>query len=263
MKMILIATILVMTSAVYAFGQCSDADTKALEAFDRAWGEANDRATLEPFYADDFRGIGMLGTTTKEQALENIAPADPNMTYDNYIITCTPNTATITHRFVVKSKENGKEKTDYGRAIHFLEKRSGKWKVVSSTGHPMNNETHILGVEMDLGPAFVKRDVAWFERHVADDYIGSNFDGKMENKMQLIERVKNHKYSYDLPINMSNVNIRMNGNSATIMGVYNLTGKDEQGNSMKRTMRFSRMYVKKDGEWMIVADQDYLVETPQ
>lgn len=62
---------------------------------------------------------------------------------------------------------------------------------------------------------------------------------------------------------MSDVNIRMNGDSATIMGVYNLTGKDEQGKPMKRKMRFSRMYVKKDGNWMIVADQDYLVADNQ
>ena len=263
MKKILAMTILMMISAIFAFGQCSDADKKALEAFDRAWGNADTRATLETFYADEFRNIGMVGTTTKEQALANIAPVDPNMSYDNYIITCTPNTATITHRFAVKSKENGKDKTEYGRAIHFLEKRGGKWKVVSSTGHPMNNEAHIIALEMDLGPAFVARDVSWFERHVADDYIGSNFDGKMENKTQLIERVKNHKYSYDLPINMSDVNIRMNGDSATIMGVYNLTGRDDQGEPMKRTMRFSRMYVMKDGIWMIVADQDYLVTDAQ
>ena len=260
MKKLLVTAILIMTTAVFAFGECSDADKKALEAFDKAWGEANDRATLEPFYADDFRGIGMFGTSTKEQALTNITPANPDDVSDNYIITCTPNTATITHRYAAKTKVNGKVKTDYIRAIHFLEKRDGKWKVVSSTGHPMNNEAHIMGVEMDLGPAFVARDVAWFEQHVADDYIGSNFDGKMENKAQLIERVKNHKYSYDLPINMSNVTVRMNGDSATIMGVYNMTGKDEQGKAMKRTMRFSRMYVKKDGDWMIAADQDYLVD---
>lgn len=259
MKKLVVTAILIMTSAIFAFGECSEADKKALEAFDQAWGEASDRATLEPYYADDYRGISLLGTTTKEQALENIAPFDPNVILDNYVITCTPNTATITHRVKVKS-ESG---VTYGRAIHFLEKRGGKWKVVSSTGHALNNQGHIIALEMDLGPAFVARDVAWFERHVADNYIGSNFDGKMENKKQLIERVKNYKYSYDLPINMSNVNVRMNGDTATIMGVYNLTGKDEQGRPMKRTMRFSRMYVKKDGVWMIVADQDYLVGEAQ
>lgn len=260
MKKIFVTPMMILTFTVFAFGVCSDADKKALEAFDRAWGEADTRETLEPYYADDYMGIGLLGTSTREQALENIAPNDPNVTYDNYIITCTPNTATITHRNKVKNSDGS---VSYGRAIHFLEKRGGKWKVVSSTGHPIDNEGHIIATEMDLGPAFVARDAAWFERHVADDYIGSNFDGNTENKKQLIDRVKNHKYSYDLPINMSDVNIRMHGDSATIMGVYNLTGKDENGRPMKRTMRFSRMYVKRDGVWMIVADQDYLVGEAQ
>ncbi len=254
MKKILTTTIIIMTSAIFAFAQCSDADKKALEAFDQGWGKADTKAALEPYYADDYRGIGLLGTTTKEQVLTNITPFDPNVISDNYIITCTPNTATITHRVKIISKDG----TTYVRAIHFLEKRGGKWKAVSSTGAPINNEGHIIALEMDLGPAFVNRDVAWFERHVADNYIGANFDGKTENKTQLLERVKNYKYSYDLPINMSDVNVRMNGDSATIMGVYNLTGKDEQGKPFNRKMRFSRMYVKKDGNWMIVADLDYL-----
>lgn len=258
MKNILATTILIMASAVFAFGECSDADKKALEAFDQAWGEASDRATLEPFYADDYRGIGPLGTGTKEQVLANIVPVDPNVTSDNYVIACTPNTATITHRVKIKSDDG----VTYARAIHFLEKRGGNWKVVSSTGHPMSNGGHILALEMDLGPAFVARDVAWFERHVADDYVGANFDGKMENKAQLLKRVKNHKYSYD-SINMSGVNIRMNGDMAVIMGTYDLSGKDEQGKPMKMKMKFSRTFAKKDGVWMIVADQDYLVADAQ
>ncbi len=255
MKKLLGMTIMIMISAIFAFAECSEADKKALEKFDQDWGKASDRATLSPYYADDFRGIGLLGTTTKEQALTNIAPFDPNVILDNYVITCTPNTATIAHRVKVKSNDG----VTYARAIHFLEKRGGRWQAVSSTGHAINNEGHILALEMDLGPAFVGRDAAWFERHVADNYIGSNFDGNMENKTQLIDRVKNHDYTYDLPINMSDVNIRMNGDSATIMGVYNLKGKDKHGVSFTRKMRFSRMYVKKDGNWMIVADQDYLV----
>lgn len=256
MKKIVTATIMIGVSALFAFGECSEADKKALEAFDRAWGEAATREALAPYYADDFAGFGLLGTTsTKEQALTNILPPDPDTTYDNYVIACTANTATIGHRVRVKSDKGA----TYSRALHFLEKRSGKWQVVSSTGHPLTNEAHIIALEMDLGPAFVNRNTAWFDRHVADNYRGANFDGNMETKSLLIERVKNHKYSYDLPIKMSDVIVRMNGDSATIMGVYNLTGKDEKGMPMKRTMRFSRMYVKTDGVWKIVVDQDYLV----
>lgn len=257
MKKMLAVIVMITLSAVFAFAECSEADKKALKQFDQAWGEADTRAALEHYYADDYRGIGPLGTSDREQALTNIPPFDPNVISDHYVITCTPNTATIAHRVKVKSDSG----VTYGRAIHFLEKRGGKWKAVSSTGHPMNNEGHILALEMDLGPAFVNRDVAWFDRHVADNYIGANFDGKREDKKQLLDRVKTYKYSYDMPIKMSDVAIRMNGDAATIIGVYHLTGKDEKGAPFDREMHFSRMYVKKDGVWKIVADQDYLAET--
>lgn len=251
-------TILMMTSAIFAFGECSDADKKALEAFDRAWGNAETREALEPFYADDFRNIGLLGTTNKEQALTNIAPADPNVTFDHYVISCTANTATISHRVVIKSNENGRTKTAYQRVIHFLEKRGGKWQAVSSAGNPITNEGYILAMEMDLAQAVKIRDAKWFEQNVADDYIGDNFDGKTETKAQLIDRIKNQKRVYET-INLSEVKTRLNGDAATLMGLYHLTGKDENGRLLDIKMRFSRMYIKKDGNWMLAADTDYLL----
>ena len=54
--------VLLITVAAFgaAFGQCSDSDKKALEAFDTAWGVASvsgDRAALMNIYADDYMGM--------------------------------------------------------------------------------------------------------------------------------------------------------------------------------------------------------------
>ena len=49
MKNIFLIFVLTFTFAGFAFGECSDADKKALEAFDRAWGmagEKGDRSAL-------------------------------------------------------------------------------------------------------------------------------------------------------------------------------------------------------------------------
>lgn len=59
---------------------------------------------------------------------------------------------------------------------------------------------------------------------------------------------------------MSGVSIPMNGDSASIMDVDNLTVRDEP---MKRRVHFSGIYVNKDGDWMIAADRDYLVDDPE
>jgi ketosteroid isomerase-like protein len=60
--------LLVMTAvAGAALAQCSDADKKALEAFDHAWGAASvagDRAALMNIYADEFMGMPQMQSKT-------------------------------------------------------------------------------------------------------------------------------------------------------------------------------------------------------
>ena len=108
MKRVLAVTLLIIAAATIAFGQCSDADKKKLEDFDRAWGEASvrgDRAFLQNVYADNFVGLGATGAIDKAQTVDAAIKqaerdkANPNaakVTHDYYMITCTPNSATIT-----------------------------------------------------------------------------------------------------------------------------------------------------------------------
>ena len=55
----------------------------------------------------------------------------PKVVYDNYIIGCTPTTATVTHRNTVTQTDGGKDQTTYSRSVHVLEKRGDRWQVVS------------------------------------------------------------------------------------------------------------------------------------
>jgi len=147
MKRILATILLILSAATLAFGQCSEADKQKLMAFDKAWGEAGrrgDRAFLQNVYADDYVNPNPAGTLTKAQTIDDAVraaerrKANPqsadSISHDNYVITCTPNTATITHRNVVAEKVDGKEQHSYTRSAHFLEKRGGEWKVVSDAG---------------------------------------------------------------------------------------------------------------------------------
>ena len=70
MKTILIAIVLVVISAPVVMGQCSDADKKALEAFDHGWTEANargDSAYLQNVYADDYLRTSFTGPANKSE----------------------------------------------------------------------------------------------------------------------------------------------------------------------------------------------------
>src|SRR4026208_1321289 len=146
MKRVLAVSLLIIAAATIAFGQCSDADKKKLEDFDRAWGEASvhgDRAFLQNVYADNYMGLSAIGAQDKAQTVDSAVrqaerdKTNPNLakvTHDSYMITCTPNSATITHRNVITEKVGGKEETFYSRSVHVLERRGDGWQVVSNAG---------------------------------------------------------------------------------------------------------------------------------
>src|SRR5205085_10760405 len=99
-KYILVTLVLIVGMFGAAFGECTSADRAALEAFDRAWGNAGehgDKAALMDLYADDYMGLpGMVNkTTTIENTMKgfeaNKNKSNPDkVSHDHYYIQCTP-----------------------------------------------------------------------------------------------------------------------------------------------------------------------------
>ena len=273
MKRILATTLLILSAAAAAFGQCSEADKQKLMAFDKAWGETGqrgDRAGLEKIYADDYVNPSPAGTLTKAQAIENAVrdaerrranpQAADNVSHDLYVITCTPNTATITHRNVVTAKVDGKERHFYTRSAHFLEKRGGEWKVVSDAGGPLSDEGQLLYLEMEWSEADQRGDAAWFERNLADDYYGvSSRTGKLNTKADDVADIKNRKDKVDSAV-ASDMQVRVDGNTGVVTGVYTMKGRDEKGQPFDRRIRYTDVYVKRDGRWLAVASQGTAIQ---
>ena len=107
-KQILMSVLFIALSVVAVAAECTDAQNAAFEKWDRDWGKYNiegNGAELEKIYADDYRDIGFLGVsdvdkkTTIANAVKNVG-SNPNIKseYSDYIIHCTPNVVTITHR---------------------------------------------------------------------------------------------------------------------------------------------------------------------
>ena len=268
MKHIFLTLTLIFTFTGFAFGVCADAEKKALEAFDHAWSEAGDngdRAALMNILADDFTGLPAM--INKTQSIEGTMAAfernkaDPQnrdqVSSDNYMISCTPLTATVTHRNVVTTKNGtgGKEETFYSRSVHFLEKRGGKWQAVSSANHGLDDYGVLLYMEHDWGKADVKRDISWYERNFAADYSGiSSRTGKISNKAEEIDGYKNAKDVTE-SAEPTNMNIRIDGNMAVVTGIYRTKGRDEKGQPFDRRISFTDTYIKRDGRWQVWASQ--------
>lgn len=271
MKRILAISLMIVAAASIAFSQCSDADKKKLEALDRAWGDAGqrgDQAFLQNVYADDYMNMSLAGALTKAQAIENAVKAaernraNPNadrISHDYYVITCTPTTATITHRNVITTKVDGKDQTFYSRSVHFLEKRGNDWKVVSDAGGPLNDAGQLLYLEMEWSDADKRGDVAWFERNFANDFYSITTTGKLNTKTEELAEIRNRKEVFDSAV-ASDMDVRVEGNTGIITGVYHLRGRDEKGQPLDRRLRYTDVYVKRDGRWLVLASQGTLIK---
>lgn len=268
MKHIFLILVLTFTFTGHAFGECNQADKKALEAFDHAWSDAGDngdRTALMNILADDF--TGMPAMINKTQSIEGTMRAfernkvNPQnrdqISSDNYMISCTPMTATITHRNVVTTKNGtgGKEETFYSRSVHFLEKRGGKWQAVSSANHGLDDYGVLMYMEHDWNAADMKRDVSWFERNLAADYSSvSSRAGKLSSKAEDIADMKTDKRVLE-SIVLSEVNVRIEGNTAIVMGVNHVKGRDDKNQPMEYRSRFTDTFIKRDGRWQAWATQ--------
>ncbi len=262
MKHIFLILVLTFTVVGYAFGECSSAGKTALEAFDRAWGDAGvngDRAALTALYADDYAGLpGMQNKTqtidatmkTFERNKANPAGAD-KVTHDHYMISCTSNSATITHRNTVWTPdgEGGKPENFYTRSVHVLEKRGGKWQVVSNAGNGLDDSAVLWYLEQDWNDATPKRDKAWFEKNYAADFSSvSSVTGKLSNKAEGIADAINDKGTVELT-ETTGMDIRIDGKTAIVTGTYRTKGKDDKGAAYDRKIRFTDTWIKRDGRW--------------
>ena len=266
MRVVLTAVAIVSFVSGPAFAQCPEAEQKKLEQFDRAWGEAaerGDRAHLQGIYADDFAGLSATGSTSKTQIIDTAvrdservrtsARPAPKVVHDYYVIGCTPATATITHRNVITTMVDGKEKTAYSRSVHFLEKRGDRWQVVSNAGNPLGDSAVLLYMEREWNDAELTRDFAWHERNYSDDFSGiSSRTGALSNKS---EDIASSKKATVTSANLSEMDVRVEGETAVVTGINHVTGTDDKGAAFDRKVRFTDTFVKRDGRWLVWATQ--------
>lgn len=252
--------------------QCNDAEKARLQEFDKTWGEATtrgDRAQLQTIYADDYRGATLAGTDDKMSAIDAAVRAaertratgqnPPPTTFDNYIITCTPTTAVITHRNATTTTVDGRGQTSYSRSVHVMEKRGGRWQVVGNAGHPLTESNVLLYMEYDWNEALRKKDVAWFERNFADDATDVSFrNAALETKASAIASMKTDKTVRE-SLELSELSVRVDGNAAIVTGVNRVRGRDDQGKPFDRRVRFTDTFIKRDGRWQVWASQGTLI----
>lgn len=252
--------------AANAHAACSAADQAALEKFDRDWSEAGrkgDRAALDGIYADGYSNLSPGAAVDRKTAIDNAveqaekdrAKSEPTPApkHDFYVVNCTGNSATITHRNSITSGTGDAVKTRYTRSVHQMEKIGGKWQVVSDMGHPIGDAGQIRYMDLEWNIAELKSDKAWFERNLADDYSGvSSRDGALEDKDNFLAEFGKSKTSV---AETRELDVRVDGERAIATGLYLSQGTDDKGAKFDRRTRFTDVFIKRDGRWQIWSSQ--------
>ena len=95
-------------------------------------------------------------------------------------------------------------------------------------------------------------DTIALRRIYADDFLGIGPTGVVRNKAEVIADFTSHALTYQ-SITTAEVRVRVYGNTAVETGRSTMVGQD-RGKAVPRDNRFTRVWVKKNGRWQLVAN---------
>jgi uncharacterized protein (TIGR02246 family) len=120
-------------------------------------------------------------------------------------------------------------------------------------------EREIAALETRLNDAIVKADREFFDRVFADDFTHTNHAGVLRTKAQWMA---NHKFDAEKPaksaydtFDVDDLAVRVYGDTAVVTGRSTPKGRDSKGGAITGQYRFTRVWVKRQGRWQVVAFQ--------
>lgn len=100
--------------------------------------------------------------------------------------------------------------------------------------------------------AQIHADAAALDRIYADDFIGIGPSGTVRTKPQVLADFTSHELTFQ-SITTDEVRIRVYGNTAVETGRSTMAGQDK-GKIVPRDNRFTRVWVRRQGRWRLVAN---------
>ena len=131
---------------------------------------------------------------------------------------------------------------------------SGTFKATKVKTVPVGGtsvEQELIKLEKDWAEAVVKRDLAFLDRILADDYAWTGPDGKVWSKAETLAGLKSGEDAVSSCVT-DDFTVRVYGDTALVMGrsTFNET---LQGKDISSQDRFTDTWVKRAGRWQCVA----------
>jgi ketosteroid isomerase-like protein len=115
-------------------------------------------------------------------------------------------------------------------------------------------------VEQRRVQALTSRDYAALEKLLGDDLTYTHSNGRFETKAQLLESLRSGNLEYRL-MQHADVQVRSYGDTAVMTGRSRLK-VISKAHHLEVPIRFTLVYVKRAGEWQLVAWQSAPLQNP-
>ena len=111
----------------------------------------------------------------------------------------------------------------------------------------------IRKMETERIQAGVRKDTEAIAAATADDYVQIDFDGKVWNKATAMARIRSSEIQLQSNT-IDDVDVRIYGNTAVVTA-RSIPKGTINGKDFSRPMRYSRVYVNRNGRWQVVLFQ--------
>jgi len=128
---------------------------------------------------------------------------------------------------------------------------SGK-KQSASRDQRSSVERAIRQLDNERIQAQINADARALDRIYADDFIGVGPSGTVRTKAQVISDFTSGELKFQ-SITTDEVQVRVYENTAVETGLSTMVGQDK-GQAVPRDTRFTRVWVKQQGRWRLVAN---------
>jgi ketosteroid isomerase-like protein len=122
----------------------------------------------------------------------------------------------------------------------------------SESGTKGDPATALNQLDQERIQAQIGADAAALDRIYADDFIGVGPSGTVRTKPQVISDFRSGDLKFQ-SITTDEVQIRIYGKTAVETGLSTMVGQDK-GKAVPRDTRFTRVWVKQQGRWRLVAN---------
>ena len=117
----------------------------------------------------------------------------------------------------------------------------------------MSNGDHDQGRLRQLNEQYIaavlKADVDWFGRHLADDFVCFDAEGRVFDKEAFLQHTARGPYVADYKL--ENVNVRIYGETALVQATGLFTRRD----GAPGMCRYTDVYVRTGNDWSVVSAQ--------